>query len=236
MAELGDLAKKIKTAKEEEIPLDHRGDFYAELSERFMDEKRHLDELLKARKSVLDTLANIGAEKQTKAFTSLKCPAIDDPTEQIASVIEAINKIITEHNSRTAEFDKKRQEAFAKLEKHYAASFVRDQKYNEALQQIADLKTAIAEQDKKLYKLDTEIRALEKELSEASQGAERINDLLFTYFGKDDLRIKVSADKQFQIFRGDIIAKNLSEGEETAIAFAYFIARVQDGRHPLCLI
>lgn len=188
---------------------------------------------IKARKTALETLAKALAAKQTKAFTSLECPKVDDPAEQIASALEAINKTITEHNNRTAEFEKKRQEAFTKLETHYAASFVRDQKYNEQLQQIADLKTTIVEQGQKLGELDTEIRALEKELSEASKGAERINELLLAYFGKDDLRVEVSADKRFQIVRGVVAAKNLSAGEKTAIAFAYFITRVQDGRHPL---
>jgi wobble nucleotide-excising tRNase len=233
MAELNALVGTLQSSPEEQITLDYKGDFYAELQERFTTEKSRLDDLLKVRKSALATLEKAVLAKQTKAFTGLECPAIDDPAEEIASAVEAINKTITEHNSRTAEFDKKRQEAFAKLEKHYAALFVRDQKYNEALQQIAELKTTIAEQGKKLGELDTEIRALEKELSEASKGAERINELLLAYFGKDDLRVEVSADKRFQIVRGGSVAKNLSEGEETAIAFAYFISRVQDGRHPL---
>jgi wobble nucleotide-excising tRNase len=56
---------------------------------------------------------------------------------------------------------------------------------------------------------------------------------LLAYFGKKDLQIEVSPDKRFQIVRRCIVAKNLSEGEKTAIAFAYFITRVQDGRHPL---
>ena len=43
----------------------------------------------------------------------------------------------------------------------------------------------------------------------------------------------MSADKRFQIVRTGVVAKNLSEGEKTAIAFAYFITRVRDGRHPL---
>jgi wobble nucleotide-excising tRNase len=47
------------------------------------------------------------------------------------------------------------------------------------------------------------------------------------------LRVAVSPEKQFQILRGTAIAKNLSEGEKTAIAFAYFITRVQDGQHKL---
>lgn len=233
MAELKALAKELQNARDEEIELDHKADYYAELSERFVTEKSQLEKLLKARKSVLKTLADAVTVKQTKAFTSLECPVVDDPDIQISSAVEAINKTIAEQNNRTAEFDKKRQEAFAKLEKHYASSFVRDQKYNEQLQQIADLKTTVTGQIKKLGELDAEIRSLEQALSEASKGAERINELLGAYFGKDDLRVAVSADKRFQIVRGDVVAKNMSEGEKTAIAFAYFITRVQDGRHPI---
>lgn len=233
MAELNALTKAVRAAQEEMIALDYKADFYTELSERFIAEKTHLDEFLKARKSALVGIEKALIAKQTKAFTRLECPTADDPALQITGAIEAINKTIIEHNDRTAEFDKKRQEAFEKLEKHYAASFVRDQKYNEQLQEIEDLKIAIAEQAKKIVDMEIEIRTLELALSEASRGAERINGLLAAYFGKGDLRFEVTADKRFQIVRGDVVAKNLSEGEKTAIAFAHFIIRIQDGRHPL---
>lgn len=233
MAELKALARAIKVAQEEGITLDHKADFYAELSERFSVEKNRLGELLKTRNSTLQTLEKALAGKQTKAFTSLECPSVGDPALEIASAVEAINKTIAEHNERSAEFEKNRQVAFAKLERHYAASFVRDQKYNEQLQKIAHLETTVSQQSTKLGELNTAIHLLEQSLSEASKGAERINELLVAYFGKDDLQIEVSADKRFQIVRNRVVAKNLSEGEKTAIAFAHFITRVQDGRHPL---
>jgi wobble nucleotide-excising tRNase len=233
MAELGALAKEIEAALKQEIALDHKNDFYAELSERFTSEKSALGKALKARNSALESLAEAVTAKLTKAFTTLECPLVDDPADRIAAAVEAINRIIAEHNKRTADFDKKRQEAFTKLEKHYAALFVREEKYNESLQQIADLITTIDEQVKKLGELDGELRTLEQALSEAAKGAERINELLAAYFGKDDLRVAVSPEKRFQILRGAVIAKNLSEGEKTAIAFAYFITRIQDGRYPL---
>ncbi|WP_413438952.1 AAA family ATPase [Sulfuriferula sp. GW1] len=233
MSELKSAANSIQVAQKDAITLDHKSDFYSELSERFTAEKDQLDELLEARRAALKSLDEAMTVKQTKAFTSLECPAVDDPDPRIVSAVQAINKIIAEHNYRTAEFDRNRQEVFTKLEKHYAALFVGDQKYNEQLQQIEGLNTTITGQAKKINELDVEIRTLEQALSEASKGAERINELLAAYFGKNDLRIKVSADKRFQIIRDGVIAKNLSEGEKTAIAFAHFITRVQDGRHPL---
>lgn len=233
MAELGGLLKVIDAAREEDIPLDHKNDFYPELADRIAAENSSLGEALTARDSALRTLADVVRAKQTKAFTSLGCPAVHDPDGQISTAIEAINKTIVEHNKRTDEFDRGRKEAFGKIEKHYAALFVREEKYNESRQEIGDLKKAIEEQSAKLRELDSEIRRLEEEVSEEVKGAERINDLLVAYFGKSDLRVVVSPKRRFQIIRGSVVAKNLSEGEKTAIAFAYFITRVQDGRHPM---
>lgn len=233
MDELSSLAKAIDAARKEEIPLEHKNEFYPELADRFAGEESSLDTALKARVSALQTLAEAVAAKQTKAFTSMECPPVNDPAEQIATAVEAVNKTIAEHNARTDAFDKKRQDAFGKLEKHYAALFIREEKYNESLQQIADLKKTVGEQSTKIGELNSAIRKLEEELSEAAKGAERINELLAAYFGKNDLRVVLTAEKRFQIVRGSVVAKNLSEGEKTAIAFAYFITRVQDRRHPL---
>jgi wobble nucleotide-excising tRNase len=227
------LSVKIRAAGQEGIGLDHRADFYAEFSERFSGEKNHLDRLLACRQRALFTLADALDERQAKVLTGVDCPSVDDPDIEIALAIEAINQTISEHNSRTAEFDKRRAYAFNQIERHYAASFVQEQKYDEQLQEIRDLDEAIGRHVDQLSDLNGQIHRLEQALSQDSKGAERINELLIAYFSKGDLRIEVSAAKRFQITRGDVVAKNLSEGEETAVAFAYFITRVHDGRLPL---
>jgi wobble nucleotide-excising tRNase len=111
MAELSALEKVLDAAQEEEIALDHKTDFYAELSERFTIEKSKLDTLLKARKAALGILVAALSAKQSKAFSTLQCPAVDDHAEQITSAVEAVNTLVIEHNKRTADFDTKRQEA-----------------------------------------------------------------------------------------------------------------------------
>lgn len=233
MAEVEQLVKDIRAAKKEEVPKEHKGDFYAALSARFTIEKQSLEGLEVLRRSALDTLETSLTLKRTKAFTSLECPQIDDSTDRISAVVTRINETVSEHNKRTDEFDEQRNEAFVRLEEHYAATFARDQNYNDVMKEIKGLDDTIADQTKELVELEGDIRRLEEELSELSKGAEQINQLLTTYFGKDDLRIVVSPEKQFQIIRAGVVAKNLSEGERTAIAFAYFITRVLDGHHLL---
>ena len=232
MSELEILLNAIQTAQDQQLVIHHKSDFYGELSERFIDAKERLDEHLKVRSSALGTLERTLIAKRTKAFTTLLCPVVEDPALKVATAIEEINSIITEHNKRTTEFEKRRQEAFTNLERHYAASFVLEQHYNDHLLEMASLNATIAKQRERLAALDGDILELEKEVSEASKGAERINELLGLYFGKNDLRIAVSADNRFQIIRANVAARNLSEGEKTALAFAYFVARVQDGSCP----
>lgn len=233
MSELDALDKNVQAAEGQTIALPHKGDVYSEIAPRLVAEQQQIDVLIERRKKAIATLRKAIQDKRTKAFSSIGCPSIDDPTSQIAAAVEATNRIIGEHNTRTTEFERNRQEAFTKLESHYAASYVRDQHYNEKLKAIADLGVLIAGQQSKVEQLGIDIRTLEQELSEAAKGAERISELLAAYFGKDDLRVVVSADKRFQIHRAGVVAKNLSEGEKTAIAFAHFITSVQDGRTPV---
>jgi wobble nucleotide-excising tRNase len=233
MAELAGLGKEIEAARVEKIALDHKNDFYPELADRFAAAKISLEEALNARVFALQALADAVAAKQTKAFTSTECPEVNDCIDEITTAVEAINTTIAQHNDRTVAFDTNRADAFEKYQKHYASYFIQEEKYNEKLQEISDLTKTIELQSTKLNELEPEILKLEEELSDAVKGAERINNLLAAYFGKNNLRVQVSAEKRFQIVRGSVLAKNLSEGEKTAIAFAYFITRVQDGQNPL---
>lgn len=233
MSDLASLTRRVSEARDEEIALDHEASFYPELAPRFAAKRSGLAALIKTRRAALDALGGALTTKQTKAFSSLPRPTTEDPGPQIDAAVRDINGLVKEHNARTDEFDQKKQEAFCQIEMHQAAAFVRDKAYNEKSSLVESLTTKTAEERGKLTDADNAIRSLEAAISEASKGAERINNLLAAYFGKDDLRVEVSTDNRFQIVRGGIKAKNLSEGEKTAIAFAHFITRVQDGRRPL---
>ncbi|MFA6958644.1 MAG: AAA family ATPase [Thermoanaerobaculia bacterium] len=231
--ELAAIGETVRVARTQTIILDNKAEFYAELSERFTAEKTLLDDLLEARMTALDSLARAITAKQTKAFTILECPPMNDPSTKITAAIQAINELISEHNTRTAEFETKRKEALAKLERHYAAALVLELDYSAVLQQITRLEALITNLTEQLLELNSKVCELEKDVSEASIGADQINELLAAYFGRNDLRIVVSPEDQFQIVREGLPATNLSEGERTAIAFAYFITRLRDGRHLL---
>lgn len=233
MAATRGLAATLRKAGEERVECDHKSDFYPEFGERFAEEKNRLDVLINARTSALLLLADALDRKQTSAFTSVDCPEVEDNGAAIASTVDAINTFISEHNKRTEAFEQRRADAFGQIERHYAALFVRDREYVKQLEEMQSLDTTIGLQTEQIGDLTEQIHRLEESLSQDAKGAQRINELLAAYFGKADLRIDVSADRRFEIVRGNAVAKNLSEGEKTAIAFAYFITRVHDGRVPL---
>ncbi len=228
-----ELAATLRKAGEERVECDHKSDFYPEFGERFAEEKKRLDVLIDARTSALLLLADALDRKQTRAFSSVDCPEVEDSGAAIASAVDAINAFISDHNKRTEAFEQRRADTFGQIERHYAALFVRDHEYVKRLEEMESLDKAIGLQTEQVGDLTEQIRRLEESLSQDAKGAQRINELLAAYFGKADLRIDVSVDKRFEIIRGNAVAKNLSEGEKTAIAFAYFITRVHDGRVPL---
>ncbi len=93
MSALQTLEKEIHSAQEEGVVRSHKADFYADLSERFAAADEILVGRLKTRRSVMDGIAQAVTDKQTKAFTAIECPEVDDPTPQVLAAIKAINEI-----------------------------------------------------------------------------------------------------------------------------------------------
>lgn len=69
---------------------------------------------------------------------------------------------------------------------------------------------------------------LEAKLSDISKAADTINEYLESIFGGSHLQVKPTNDDKFELVRNNEKAKNLSEGEKTSIAFAYFLTRLKD--------
>lgn len=95
----------------------------------------------------------------------------------------------------------------------------------------------------------TQISNKQKELKDESKGAEKVNELLNNYLGHSFLSLEAiefedeyTGDKKyrFEIHRDNKKAYHLSEGENSLIAFCYFMAKLQDietkGKKPIIWI
>jgi wobble nucleotide-excising tRNase len=202
--------------------------FYDELQSEFIEIKNKTNEEIEKFNTSITKIILQLEEKKTKAFSELLLTEIINNSSEIQSYIEKINNLITLHNKKNEEFESLKEKAFDSIIVHNAQDFINNEKYFDTKQDIENTEESIKLMEEEKNKTLREINEIEKQLSDLVKGAEKINDYLKSYFGKVDLKIKVIQENKFQIYRNDILARNLSEGEKTAIAFAHFVTKLED--------
>ncbi|MFA4834968.1 MAG: AAA family ATPase [Dehalococcoidia bacterium] len=152
----------------------------------------------------------------------------------VTDVVDAINTVIEENNQLAENFSTAKAEATKQVRYHYVQQFVDSQekagyerKKTRLVQRRERLRT-FAESLKK------EIEELQDLISQAQLGREKINERLASMLGGEAIQIVVAKDpttnqEQFKLVRkSGKVAKNLSDGERTAIAFSYFLTKLQE--------
>ncbi|MBP6302386.1 MAG: AAA family ATPase [Bacteroidia bacterium] len=210
------------------LTLPDAANFYPELQSDYMKIRALLEKQTAELNQVVKSMNDKLEAKKVKAFEKLECGAVTDNTQMVAKHLDELNQIVEKHNQKTLDFDKEKSEAYQKLITNYANEFAANEKYNDSIKKIADTQEKITQKDAGIKVLEMKIIGIEQQLSETVKGAEKINDYLKQYFGKQDIKVTVTLDNKFQLQRATKVAKNLSEGEKTAIAFAYFITRLED--------
>jgi len=179
--------------------------------------------IIKYNKAIQDSIDNL-KNKIEKIYSE-----IDYKPQEISRIdLTLINSIIKENNDSIGSFQEKREKIKQDLVNHYTAQFVKD---FGLLKKETEIETIIQEAELKQEEINKkEILLKEKQniSSEIHIGAEEINKLLMKYNSELDIQIHVKDDKSFQVMKGDRIAKYLSEGEKTAIAFVYFLTSLKD--------
>ncbi|MGR2709546.1 hypothetical protein B7453_09685 [Pseudomonas sp. IB20] len=152
----------------------------------------------------------------------------------IIEAVDAINNVIEENNQLADNFVAARTEARKQVRYHYVQQFVDsqekagyDRKKARLIQRRETLRTFIED----LQGKTEELQAL---ISQAQLGREKINERLVSMLGGEAIQIIVIKDpttkqEQFKLIRkSGQVAKNLSDGERTAIAFSYFLTKLQE--------
>lgn len=165
-------------------------------------------------------------------------PVIPTPIKQeieqcVLDAVAAANLIICQNNQLAAHFDKAKSEALREARYYYVKQFVDEQESGD-LEIVKNRQNTRVERLKLLdVQFQAEVDKLQAEISRAQQGREKINKRLVMMLGNEAVQIKVIKDalnqERFQLVRKNgIVAKNLSDGERTAIAFSYFLTKLQE--------
>src|SRR5690606_14091247 len=72
------------------------------------------------------------------------------------------------------------------------------------------------------------IKHLENSLKSDTLAIEEINNNIHKFLGRDDITLERQEEGGYQLKRGGAVARNLSEGEKTAISLIYFFSKIQE--------
>lgn len=157
--------------------------------------------------------------------TALPQQQLDD----LIQSVETVNKIVNQHRSINARLQQEKHDALQNLIHHKAAEFVIDTDYERSIKTIDAIRQRLQKNADALKRLNNRLEDLNTTISGAARGADEINRYLRLYFGKNDIQVTLRGNGTYELRRGEYRAKNLSEGEKTAIAFSYFLATIMDG-------
>jgi wobble nucleotide-excising tRNase len=227
-----DIEAKIKSLIASKInlnvPLPTETAFYSDLQPDFKKKKPLLETEINSFNTSIDSLIKDLETKRDKPFDRLDVTALTNNKTKLEAVLTNFNSVIIANDQRTAAFTTEKNAAIEKLKEHFAAEFETTETYSAIQIQLTNEQTEIDTKGVSIERQKQAVALIKTQLDETVKGAGKVNDYLRVFFGKDDIQINSTADKKFKLVRGTEVAKNLSEGEKTAIAFAYFTAKLEE--------
>ena len=233
--DINDLLAKINElySKNQNINAADKANLYTELQS---DYSSSVHEFIKTKQDLLKEIADFKSEVENKKLHTTESEKLSksiNPTKFL-SAIQGVNIHIQTHNKKSKNFSDTKKEAEEKLRKHYLSEIMDDVKTYDS--DIATLTSMIYllehgnpddPDDIGITGLKKRIDENKNKISQSGLACDEINDQLEVFLGRRELVFEVD-EEGYIIRRHGEIAKNLSEGEKTAIAFVYFTIGLKD--------
>ena len=177
--------------------------------------------IYKEKLSVLETDLKL---KGSSIFNSIDSTEIEIVSLQ--SHFEAIEAVIKKHNKWLDEFAERKEAAIKKILKHYVAEYLKAEDYTKKETDKDCANQIIQKIEAKINTNILLIKSYHEQLSSTAKGQGELNDILKILLHRDDIKIEIK-DEKFRLERSGHPAEHLSEGEKSAIAFAYFLTELK---------
>lgn len=189
-----------------------------------------INEELKMIKEIKESLIKSISEKEENILDSLseEKKIQDYESKKIENLIKEYNIQIQMHNKDIINLEEKRKKAQEAILDHYIAELAIKEDYFEKIIYFDNQKKQLKSLQTDVETLKNDCNVLKSKIFSADNGAALISNYLSQFYKKQDLILKANNNNHIQIFRGSKLAKNLSEGEKTAIALCYFIAKASE--------
>ena len=225
-----EVAAQLTTLEKVEliIALPDERDFMPDLKAQFVVLKTRATDWIIWANTVIAQLTTFAKQKQTGLETRLDCVLDTSRASEVNQIVVDINALVTTHNQKRTQIDSEKRSAKEIIEKHQAASFYQ-------INNVSPRETAIqAAKDKvdKAQNLLTDIAVkksgIEAQIQQQSIAAQKINETVQFLLPDNNISVAEVPGGSFEFRRDGSPANNLSEGEKTAITFAYFLATLEN--------
>jgi len=226
------LHSRVKAAKVS-IQLPKEAEFNPKFRSKYRETVSPLPNSIEIFNKFVDTLAADVKRKIDAPFKAHEPTSLTDAISQaIVDAIKAINQIIDDNNQIASDFTNAKRDAIKRVRLHYVQEFVDEQKKVGREVKVDRLKTKQARLNRFEAVVQKEADRLRAIISQAQLGREEINKRLASMLGSEAVQIMVVPDggqERFHLVRKNgKAARNLSDGERTAVAFAYFLTKLQE--------
>lgn len=226
------LHNRVKSAKVS-IQLPKEKEFNPQFRSRYSEASSLLPKAIEAFNKAVETLASDVRLKQDAPFKTQVPTALPEGLVQaITDAVKAINQVIDDNNQIATNFTEAKRDAVKRVKFHYVQEFIDEQVKVGREVQVARLSKKLERCNRFATAIQQKADKLRAIISQAQLGREEINKRLVSMLGSEAVQIKVVSEgnlERFQLVRKNgKVAKNLSDGEKTAIAFSYFLIKLKE--------
>lgn len=172
---------------------------------------------------VQEELSEALREKQSAVEKLMKWEGDLARANEGGQILAEVNTLIEEHNSAVAQMDATKARAREDLERHYSAQFLKEGALSRSEAEVVRASKTILRATRLRERNDGEVRAVEARIKHSSIGAASLNGLVRYLLSDSDIAVVPVGDVSFRFERAGQPAIHLSEGEKTALTFAYFV-------------
>ena len=226
---------KSEIQKLDSIPNINKDDYFNDSASDIQNINKDIKITINNRKRVLETLKSKILEKQRDIFSEIE---INDLNWNDFSEIQVdIDSLYDETIEQMEQFEDRKTKSMDFLRRYYIVKEFPMSEFTKLSQEVNQLEEYINKNSKEQKKLKEEkekfeqdIIELEGSLKSESEAAKRINMILQNSLAHSEMSLKSVDDEEgiyFEVSRNGERAYNLSEGEKSLIAFAYYITRLE---------
>lgn len=204
------------------------GRIYQEIRVQYETDSKTVTDAAAAFVTACNGLSASLIEKKGKLVEPVPVASIavlQEKARTFTAAISKLNQSIANHNEKCDNFQTAVEDARGKIISHHSA--IHYASYKASLDTLDSIDKKIAPLKEAIEKLKEDETTLDAQLREHDIAVDRINELLASFLGRSDIKL-ITHDKGYYIEREGERAKHLSEGEKTAIAFTYFISKMEE--------